>query len=159
MILRSRRHGIVDVGVHRIPPKKIGYGEVRIAFTRDIPEFMALNKVIALSPKLNFTLIVKVPAVAHDAVVGRPLSGEVRGLRGRRDRRDNRGDRSDGSLLCPGLRKRHVIAEMGRAQANNIDDCGRFCTFGHACSKTHLSSRAMAELWSVCIGWGKTPQV
>ena len=74
-------HRKIRRAVHVVPPKQVGHGKTRIFFAQQIPDLLALYELVGLSPKLDFTLLFKVPAIANDSIFSRPLACEVGGLR------------------------------------------------------------------------------
>ena len=74
-VLGAGRYRKVCRRVHVIPPKHLGNGEVRVDLSGSIPYFLALHQVVRLLPELDFGVVVVIPAVAHNAVLGGPPSG------------------------------------------------------------------------------------
>ncbi len=76
----SWSHCKIRRAVHVVPPKQVGHSKTRIFFAQDVPDLLALYELVGLSPKLDFTLLFKVPAISNDSIFSRPLACEVGGL-------------------------------------------------------------------------------
>ncbi len=77
---------------------------------------------VRLSPKFDFALIAKIPAVADDTVLARRLSGQVGRLRRTGDRRNLRLDANLPTSAAPAAEIWRMGADQSVGEANNIDD-------------------------------------
>ena len=64
----------VSVGIHIVPPKHIGTGEVGVNFAGAVPDLRRLHQFIRLAPELYFAFFPEIPAVTYDTVLRWGLS-------------------------------------------------------------------------------------
>jgi len=65
----ARGNGVIDGGVHVVPPEKIGTGKARQELSQVIPDFRPLDKPVGLLPEMNFCEIAVVPTVGHGTML------------------------------------------------------------------------------------------
>ena len=80
-IHRSRGDGVIDGGIHVVPPEQIRAGKAEGEFTKFFPNLFALHETVRLFPKLYFRQGSIVPTVTDNSVLGRGKAGEITRLR------------------------------------------------------------------------------
>ena len=118
----ARGDGVIDGGIHVVPPKETGAGKVGVGVLEDLPEFRAGDEAVGLLPEEMLGAGPVIPAVGDDAVISRSFSGQVGGL----DRRGDGGEhRLDVRPLAALLKRgdlRHVGTEEPTGQAYDIEN-------------------------------------
>src|SRR5204863_8193390 len=123
-IERARRDRIIDAGMHVVPPKKFGAGELRIVLPKFLPDFPALDQMIGLFPKLNFLQFPTIPAIADDAMLERQSAGQIWGLGRASDCRECRNDFGAGARLKERFDARRMRADERLGETDDVDDGG-----------------------------------
>lgn len=77
---RTRGDGVINGGVHVVPPKGIGGGETGGEASGSLPDALALDEMGGLLPELDLRVGAGVPAVGDDAVHRGGFTGEIGGL-------------------------------------------------------------------------------
>src|SRR6266705_2720332 len=87
-----------------------------------IPNFLAVDDVIRLFPKLHLGQFTVIPAVADDAVFGWRLAGEIIRLRGAGDGGKCRRNLRECAALPEFCDARRVFADQRFGEADDVDD-------------------------------------
>ncbi len=118
----ARRDGIIHARIHVEPPKAVCGGKLRIADSQRIPNFLSLNDVVRLFPKLNLREFAIKPAITDDAVFAWSFAGEIIRLRGAGDGGKRGHDLRERTVLAEFRDARRMFANERFGQANDIDD-------------------------------------
>ena len=123
-IHRPRRGAEVRGRIHVVPPEQVRARERRIDRSRVLPDLLRLHEPVRLLPELDLRVVVRVPAVADDAVFCGIGASQVIGLRGAGDggKRGVYPRRRPGGGPARKIR-RSGFQHAGR-QANDVEDDG-----------------------------------
>lgn len=103
-----------------MPPEEFRAGEVRIQFFRTVPDLLALDEQVGLSPEKHLCQIAGIPPVSHDAVLTRQKAGCERGLNRAGDGGHNRCQRSHTALPGQCRQVRRIPAEQVECETGDV---------------------------------------
>ncbi|MBW8699844.1 hypothetical protein MBT84_09590 [Streptomyces sp. MBT84] len=118
---RAGCDGDVGVRAHGVPPADVGDRVAGVHTTGGVPQLVAGDETVVLSPQEYVAELAEVPAVADDAVLGGHGPGEEGGLGGAGDGGQDGAERGARAGPAQRLQVRHVVEEAG-GEAHDVQD-------------------------------------
>ena len=103
-----------------MPPEEFRAGELRIQLFRSVPDLLALDEQVGLSPEKHLCQLAKIPPVGHDAVRTRQKAGCEGGLNRTGDGGHDRCQRSHTALPGQCRQMRRIPAEQVECEAGDV---------------------------------------
>ena len=69
LVDRSRRRAPIVVGRHIVPPEHVGAGEAAVARLAGLPDLLAADQPVGLTPEQDFHLVAEQPSISDNAVI------------------------------------------------------------------------------------------
>ena len=125
LVDRARRRADLEAAGHVVPPEQVGAGEGRIAPLARLPDLLAADEPVRLTPEPDLHQVAEQPAVADDAVLARQEPGHEGRLHAARHRRRDRLERAHAAGRREPRKTGRVGAEVAGRQPDGQEDEGR----------------------------------